>query len=168
MILTSAETALLTIISNRLGVKYEDLYQLIKFESGWNPVAKNSRSSARGLLQWTDSSARQLGFSDSADMIKKNPAIADQLELVLRYLEPKKPFPTKQSLFMAVFYPAARSWDQDRVFPDTVRSANPGIDTVRDYMRLATGNKRSKNDLIIPIALIGFLIIKLFRKVKNG
>ena len=38
---------------------------------------------------------------------------------------------------MQVFYPAARSWPRDRLFPETVREANPNIQTVGDYLEYA-------------------------------
>ena len=71
--------ALLQMMAFRLGVRVDHLYKLIKFESGFNPKAANPNSSAKGLIQFTNSTAKSLGYKDSKDLIKKNPTIKDQL-----------------------------------------------------------------------------------------
>src|SRR4030067_2553397 len=99
----STESAMLQLIAQNLGVSPVDLSQLIRFESKWNPAAKNKLSSARGLLQFTNATAQRLGFADSLDLVEKNPTAVEQLPIVERYLEQYKPYSGKQSLFMAVF-----------------------------------------------------------------
>jgi len=122
-------------VSASLGIDPMDLYNLIKFESNWNPQAKNPNSSARGLIQFTDKTAQSLGYKDSLDLVTKNKSIESQLYFpVLQYLSKFKPFPTKQSLYMSVFYPVARNWPLSKEFPDTVKKVNPGIVTVADYI----------------------------------
>lgn len=122
-------------VSASLGIDPMDLYNLIKFESNWNPQAKNPNSSARGLIQFTDKTAQSLGYKDSLDLVTKNKSIESQLYFpVLQYLSKFKPFPTKQSLYMSVFYPVARNWPLNKEFPDTVKKVNPGIVTVADYI----------------------------------
>jgi len=149
MKLTATEYATLQVVASSLGVNSNDLYNLIDFESGWNPKAKNTFSSARGLIQFVDSTAQKLGFKDSADLVKKNPTTIDQLSIVKRYLQQFAPFGSQQSLYMSVFYPSARTWSTSTVFPDSVRNVNPGITTVSDYMKKVNGGK--KNDAIIFI-----------------
>ena len=118
-----------------LGTKPKWLWQLISFESGWDPQVKNPGSSARGLIQFMNSTARELGYLDSAGLVRSNPTREKQLRgPVLDYLRRYAPYGTEQSLYMAVFYPAARHWDQEREFPPEVQEANPGIRTVRDYV----------------------------------
>lgn len=124
-------------VSASLGIDPNDLYKLIDFETAgtWNPQIKNPNSSARGLIQFTDKTARSLGYKDSLDLVTKNKSIESQLYFpVLQYLSKLKPFPTKQSLFMSVFYPDARKWPLNKEFPDNVKKANPGIVTVADYI----------------------------------
>lgn len=122
-------------VSASLGIDPMNLYNLIKFESNWNPQAKNPNSSARGLIQFTDKTAQSLGYKDSLDLVTKNKSIESQLYFpVLQYLSKFKPFPTKQSLYMSVFYPVARNWPLSKEFPDTVKKVNPGIVTVADYI----------------------------------
>lgn len=162
-----SERAYLQLISQRLQVNYDDLYRLIDFESKFNPKAKNPYSSARGLLQFTDSTAKSLGFKNSSDLIKQNPTVLTQLSVVERYLSQFVPFTGKQSLYMAVFYPAARNWNPERVFPDSVRNVNPGINTPGDYVRKVEGGTVAKL-AIVPVLIAGSIIIYLLLKRKGS
>lgn len=133
--LNEAQIATLLSITKKLNANPEHLFQLISFESGWNPTIKNPTSSARGLIQFIDSTAKGMGYAGSADLVAKHPTISSQLTTpVYNYLKPMMPFPTKQSLYMAVFYPAYRNKPADTLFPANVRKANPGIDTPADYI----------------------------------
>lgn len=168
--ISSIERATLQLISSRLGVNPDDLNKLINFESKWNPKAKNPHSSARGLLQFTDSTAKSLGFKNSADLVKKNPSVLDQLNIVERYLSQFKPFYGKQSLYMAVFYPAARNWLPGRQFPAAVQAVNPGVVTVADYVRKVEGGTLVKTAIIPAIIGVSILIYFLLQgkdKVDN-
>lgn len=140
--ITPADLQLLNEIAVRLGVAYEDLFNLINFESGFNPQAKNPNSSARGLIQFIDSTAKQLGFNDSLDLVTKYPTITDQLPIVERYLQQFKPFDGKQSLYLAVFYPKYRNVAPDTLFPENVRKVNPGINTPADYIKFVERKKK--------------------------
>ncbi len=152
----STESAMLQMISDNLGVNQLDLSRLIQFESKWNPKASNYLSTARGLLQWTDKTARSLGFSDSIDLVKKNPTVIDQLPIVERYLSRFKPFSGKQSLYMSVFYPAARFWSKTTRFPQSVIDANPGIKTPADYINKVEG--KGGNGFLSALALLAFFL----------
>lgn len=154
MALSSTEQATLQVISSRLGVNPDDLTKLIRFESGWNPLAKNPRSSARGLIQFIDSTAQKLGYNSSSDLVAKNPTIQDQLPLVERYLSQYKPFANKQALYMSVLYPSARNWPSTRLLPEIVRTANPGINTPADYVRKIEGGKIVVT-VGVPLIIIG-------------
>lgn len=56
---------------------------------------------------------------------------------VYDYLKTMMPFSSApQSLYMAVFYPAARNWPLNQQFPDSVQKVNPGIKTVQDYVNM--------------------------------
>jgi len=133
--MTSEEKTAAEATAKMLGVPFDWFYRLVKFESGWNPQARNPRSSAKGLIQFTDRTARSLGYASSEDLIRNRPTIQDQLPIVMLYLRQFKPFPTLQSLVMAVFYPAARYWPPDQQFPDSVQAVNPGITCPADYVR---------------------------------
>jgi hypothetical protein len=122
-----------------LGVPVRWLLELLWFETGMtlDPLARNAASGARGLIQFTNETARAMGYADANGLVAQHPTIASQMPLVKSYLARYRPFPTKQALFMAVFYPVARYVPVDSEFPGYVRAVNPGIVTVADYMRKA-------------------------------
>jgi Transglycosylase SLT domain len=165
------ENALAT-VSLKLGVPPSWLRNLIQFESAWKPDARNPYTGARGLIQFMPSTARALGFDSADDLVAKYPDTVSQLLTpVLQYFQQpgnRPPYPTEQSLYMTVFYPAARSWSLDTVFPDTVRKVNPGIVKVGDYVNKVNRTKIIKTGIgagvIIALAGIAFLIYKHFQK----
>lgn len=137
------------------------LNSLITFESGWKPDARNPYSGARGLIQFTNTTAKTLGYADADDLYNQNPTdTAQLLGPVLKYLNQFKPFPTEQSLYMAVFYPAARTWPPETVFPDSVQKLNPGIVTVNDYVSKVRHSPTIKN--VIDIAGIALIVSASF------
>lgn len=157
-------------VSASLGIDPNDLYKIIDFETRgtWNTQIKNPYSSARGLIQFTDSTAQSLGYKDSLDLVTKNKSIESQLYFpVLQYLSRLKPFPNKQSLYMSIFYPAAREWSLNKEFPDKVKRVNPGIVTVADYI-----NKIDKKTVagisggLLSLIAIGIIIF--FSKGYKG
>lgn len=144
IILSQEEKDKVLEVASDLGVSYEDLYDLINFESGFDPKAENPYSSARGLIQFLDKTARDLGFDDSLHLIESHPTIIDQMQIVYEYLVDYYPFKSRQALFMSVFYPAYRNSDPDTVFPDYIVSKNPGIVTIQDYMDKVDAKKKLK------------------------
>lgn len=150
-------------VAEQIGVNPDDLNRLIAFESGWDPQAKNPYSSARGLLQFIDDTARDLGYRDSLDLVTKNPTRTDQLlGPVLQYLSRYIPYENPQSLYLAVFYPPARTWAPDREFPDTVQAVNPGIRTVRNYIEKVEGKVNWGGMAIVAAAALVGVGIYLF------
>lgn len=145
-------------VCNRLGVSSDLLYRLIDYESGWQPLRKNPYSSARGLIQFIDDTAKWLGYKNSLDLVSKHPTIDSQLGVVYEYLSRFAPFTNDQSLFMSVFYPEAREWNLDREFPLYVQNVNPGIRTVRDYMNFVYSKLKIKKELEKPNNLIYAII----------
>ena len=133
--LSPSEDRALGEVSAKLGVDKRTLFNLINFESSWNPSIKNPYSSARGLIQFIDSTARGLGYSSSQDLVAKHPTRESQLRgPVYQYLRPYAPFPTQQSLYMSVFYPKFRKVHPQTEFPDSVQRVNPNIRVVQDYV----------------------------------
>lgn len=167
-----------------------DLADLINFESGWNPLAKNPQSSARGLIQFMDATAKDLGYSSSLDLVQKNPAIEDQLEgPVYQYLKRYAPYGTdRHKLFMAVIYPAAAKYPSSTPFKTIFTDRfglvdgalkyaefidkNPGIVTPAAYAEKVTvaakggssGNIAAAGTGIFGIGLICGLIALFFRR----
>jgi len=172
--LSATEQLALINTALQLGINPDDLYALIDFESRWNPVAKNPDSSARGLIQFIDSTAKDLGYENSLDLVTKNPTIETQLKgPVYEYLKQWIPYTGKQSLYMAVFYPTARTWPPEKEFPEWVQNNNPGIDTVQSYMDKVkpfelTENKPSNLLLSGAVALVGLGLFFIYSFSKKG
>jgi hypothetical protein len=126
------------------------LIDLVRFESGFDPQAKNPWSSARGLIQFIDSTARGMGYKDSLDLVTRHPTVESQLKgPVQDYLSPYSPFNDEYQLYMAVFFPAARKYPPNTPFKEIFKKiyasaweskyadfkkANPSIETPADYV----------------------------------
>lgn len=126
-------------VAASLRIPPEWLANVINFESGGNPQARNSKSSATGLIQFISSTANGLGTSVEAlyGMTGRQ-----QMVWVEKYFAPKagKMF-SVEDVYMTVFYPKAVG-NPDYPFPASVVAANPGIYTPRDYVAMA--NRRAK------------------------
>lgn len=133
--LTASEAAALASAAASLNIPAAWLFALIKTESAWQPDAKNPHGSARGLIQWVDSTARALGYSSSADLVAKHSTRESQLlGPVVAYLRKWAPIRSAEELAAVNFYPAYRR-KLDTPLPAAVQKVNPGIVTVRDYFR---------------------------------
>ncbi|RQW04062.1 hypothetical protein EH223_08455 [candidate division KSB1 bacterium] len=144
--LSDKERAALERAAAAVGVPFDWLYRLIRFETAgtFDPLKGNPNSSAIGLLQFTNAAARDLGYNSSQELAHSLPTFEAQVAgAVIPYLKRYRPFPTPQSLYMSVFYPAARFWPENREFPPAVQKANTyatgAIKTVRDYVRRVEG-----------------------------
>lgn len=143
MKVTAADMIALREVAGALSVPPGWLYALINFETAgtWDPAIKNPRSSARGLIQFMDATAANMGYRDSLDLVTKHPTIISQLKgPVLAYLKPYAPFKTEQELYFSVFLPKYRRASLDTVIyaddptkQTKFRAANPGVLTVGDY-----------------------------------
>lgn len=165
------ETKALNTLASWLGVPADWLYKLIMFESTWNPKARNSIG-ARGLIQFVPMVAKEMGYKSADEIVNKYPDIASQLlGPVAAYFKlpgKKGPYPTKQSLYMAVFYPSHRNVPPDTLLGKEARKANPGIDTVRDYMNYVEGiRKKSGPNIMLFLMLIGggYFLAKKFQLI---
>lgn len=123
-------------VSGRIGAHPFDLANLINFESAgtFSPSVVNRVSGATGLIQFIPSTARGMGTTTQA--LAKMGKV-QQMRWVEQYLKRKRrigPLNTVQGLFMAVFYPKAMKWPLTKEFPPNVQRANPGINTVGDYV----------------------------------
>lgn len=157
-------------VAKSLGVKPKDLFNLINFESKWNPLARNTISGARGLIQFMHTTAQSMGFKNADDLVSKYPDINSQLSgPVLTYLSKYKPFnyPYPQSLYMSVFYPAYRNRDPYSLFPDPVRKQNPGINRIIDYVNFVEKKKYVSFFLIASILVGGALFYHYKKETVN-
>ena len=122
------------------------LYLVIGAESGWRPTAANTQpgQTAKGLLQWVDTSARELGYRDSLDLITKHPTAESQLSgpVVAWFKKMGGPYNTEQKTYLTVFLPKYRSAALDTVIETKYQAVNPGIKTVGDYIDFVRTSSR--------------------------
>lgn len=144
--ITRADLETLAYVAGRLGVPVSWLEAVINFETAgtWDPKVKNPNSTGRGLIQFIDATARQLGYRDSLDLVQRHPTVQSQLMgPVLKYFQQwKEPPRDKQDFYLRVFLPELRKAPPDTVIfasnPEKrakFAKANPGIVTVGDYVR---------------------------------
>lgn len=72
--------------ANERGYDPDAIATVISFESGFKPDAKNPGSTASGLIQFLDKTAKDLGVPGGAAQIRTMSAL-EQLPLVMRYFE---------------------------------------------------------------------------------
>ncbi len=165
-----------------LGMPRDWLFNVINLESNWRYDAYNP-SGAVGLIQFMPDTLKGMGLLSPslaalvdperpesedtkqrvrAEFLAKFPDAISQLAgPVMQYFRPMKPFPTEQSVYLAVFYPKFRSASLTQEFPANVQAQNPGIDTVGDYVemvqkRALTANVIKKGIPLAGLAFAGF------------
>jgi hypothetical protein len=164
--LTPENSLVIAKVANKLGIPDPQwLVDLIAFETGgtFDPKISNPRSSAKGLIQFIDSTAQGLGYASSQDLVNKHPTFESQmLGPVTKYLSSYAPFNSEYQLYMSVFYPAARKFEPDTTFKEifatrtsdaaaaeraykTFINANTGIFTPQHYVDFA--KKKTQNPL---------------------
>ena len=135
LVLPDSTKLIVQSIADENGVKPETLVGIIQNESGWNPTIHNPTSSAKGLIQFMDATAKGMGYASSQDLVNQYPDIDSQLDGPVRdYYALYRPYNSDAAFILATFYPAWRNKPLDTVMPDNVRAANPGLDTLGDYV----------------------------------
>jgi hypothetical protein len=146
--LTSDTQSLINAAAITLEIDPLYMTKAIAFETGgtFDPLKKNPRSNAIGLIQITDGATETIfgkkGFHTSADLIAAYPTVESQLtNVVIPYFQYQARhgvlLDTQQAVSMAIFWPTAAHWDPDTAFPFTAKqaAANYPIVTVEDYMK---------------------------------
>lgn len=140
-----------------VGADPRHLARVIAHESRFNPQAQYGYPAgppggkflpgrATGLIQFIPSTAARLGTSTEA-LFEMN--FFTQMNIVRRYLlmvaagewtndEPGL-LDTQEKVALAVFYPAYRHLPPETPLPASARAANPGINTIGDYVRRVLG-----------------------------
>jgi hypothetical protein len=141
-------------VAAKIGIPPEWLANVIYFESGGNPQARNTKSSATGLIQFISSTAASLGTS--VDALYRMSG-REQMAYVDRYFAPKAgKLGSQEDVYMAVFYPKAVG-NPDYRFPASVTKSNPGIYTPRDYAAMA--NRKAKLTPYVGAAVAEELVL---------
>lgn len=150
----------LQIVAKKLGINPLWLDRVIKHESNWNSLAVGKVPSSqghypKGLIQFTDSTARGLGFKDAQDIINRYPDVESQLlNPVFLYLDKLKPFKDEGDFYLSIFLPIARKMGRNQLLPEKYRTINKGINTPQDYINRVKGIIKSENLTIVIILFI--------------
>lgn len=178
-LLTEKQNQLLNEAAYSVGVSPQILYKMIAFESSWNPNAKNPKSSARGLLQWIDSTAVRMGFSSSQALVNRNPTIESQLKLIPAYLKMYAPYSSDYEFVLSNFLPAYRKYSPHTPIlslPNGAKyqKANPRIKELNDYYKMVMKMKIPSTisgktifpllPVAVAVAVVGFF---LFLKISS-
>lgn len=158
MNLTPSQRTAAARAAQRLGIEVDWLLAVIQNESGGDPKIKNPKSSARGLIQFIDSTARGLGYQSSQDLVNRFPSFESQVEgPVVAYYRQFGPWASRDEFLGTAFYPAYRRGKLDVVLPPDVRAANPGIATLRDYAKRVWARYKGVKivETSTPILLVG-------------
>lgn len=113
----------------KLDVPADWLMFVMDFESGLNPQARNPQSTATGLIQFIESTARDLGTTTDALYQMSN---VEQMHYVEKYLVQKRnqfgSFDHIVDLYLAIFYPVAIPKPMSYIFPESVYRVNKLFD----------------------------------------
>ncbi len=183
--------SVLNAVAASLGMNPAWLYNVISLESNWDPDAYN-KSGAVGLIQFMPKTLKDYGMLSTQlaakiptgtvpeavkqevrnEFLAKYPDVVSQLQgPVQKYFKRYGSYPTEQSVYMTVLYPAYRNASLDTPFDAAVQAQNPGIKTVGDYVALVQSRANSR-DLIgkaktpltlLAVAAIGIIGYYSFR-----
>ena len=147
--ITDSQNLAISNVADKLNIPFKWLRDLIFFESKGDPSATNPLSSAKGLIQFIDSTAKDLGYNDSLDLIKKEPTFEDQIGgSVYKYLKRYAPFKNNVEFTNAVFYPKYRK-KINKEFPLNIQRVNAPygitIKTPIHYTAFTSGKLREFN-----------------------
>jgi hypothetical protein len=117
-------------ICKSLGIAPEWLMVVMNNESGLQSAIKNPTSSASGLIQFMEQTAKALGTTTADLRAMSN---VDQLDYVYRYM---KPYASKikdvSDVYLSIFFPAALYKTEAFVFPTWASNANKIFDLSKD------------------------------------
>lgn len=117
-------------ISKDLNIDPRWLMIVMYNESGLNPKAKNPLSTATGLIQFMESTAKVLGTTTANIYNMTN---LQQLDLVKKYISSYAPLiKSVGDAYLAVFYPLALKKSLNYIFPENVVKVNRIFDLNKD------------------------------------
>lgn len=155
MISSQERLQIVTEAAKVIGTNTSWLDAIIRFESNYDPLAINKLDpEAKGLIQFRDEAAQDLGFKDSADLITKLPDFKTQMQgAVIPYflmrIRQYGPLDTFQRFAMSVFNPAYMNVPPDTLVSAKIHQINPSVFTVKDYLDLVS--KRMKLSPTFPL-----------------
>lgn len=120
------------VIANSLGISPNWLMIVMNNETvgTFSPSIKNPLSTATGLIQFLESTAKSLGTS-TAQLAKMSNV--EQLDYVKKYFQKyASKINSLPEAYLAVFYPAALGKPKDWMFPKNVVAVNKIFDITKD------------------------------------
>lgn len=117
-------------ISDKLDIHPDSLMVVMNNESGLRSDIKNPTSSASGLIQFMETTAKALGTT-TADLRKMSNV--EQLDYVYKYMKPYAGMMHDVSdVYLSIFYPYALFQKDNWEFPQWAVKANPIFDINKD------------------------------------
>jgi len=133
-------------VAASVGASPGDLANLMYFETGktFDPSMKNPNSSATGLIQFIDDTAKALGTS--TDELSKMSQV-EQMDYVQKYLQDQvdrgNSLADSNALYAAVFTgDAANGQYPNKELPQSWKDVNKGINTYGDYFNHVSRNAK--------------------------
>lgn len=155
-------------ITDKYGIPFEWMINLINFESGrtFNPAIKNSIG-ATGLIQFLGSTAKGLGTTTDAlskmtfqqQLVYLDKYLYNALRNHLTVMGTVPGDFTQGDLFMTIFYPVAVG-KSGYVFPQNVQKANSGIAKPQDY------TEKALRTAVFPLSSFPYSLVEF--KNKHG
>jgi hypothetical protein len=124
-------------IASELGMKPEDMVNIMVSESGLNPAAHNKNGDASGLIQFMPSTLKGMKFNGTSEDLR-NMSGEEQLPLVKQYIQSQAKIYGKPLDSPALFY-VATFWPVGLTLPG-VRSKDPSTPIVEENPETFTEN----------------------------
>lgn len=124
-------------IAQRLNCDYKDLLGVMNAESGINAKARNRKSSATGLIQFMESTAKAMGTSTAALAAMSPVQQLDYVEKCIKMSKKMAGIPDSQrlsagDLYALIFLPARAKQNVIARSGDNYYAANRGLDLNKD------------------------------------
>lgn len=149
-------------ISSLLGIPPDWLMIVMDYETAgtFSASIRNPYSSATGLIQFMDATAKDLGTTTAALAAMTN---VQQLDWVYKYLAKVQrsygSFNNLVDVYLAVFYPASIDDGLEYVYPDRVYAVNKGFDLDGDG-RITKAEIQNKIMASVPVQLKAEIVKK--------
>ena len=158
-------------VARKLGVNPNHLDALINFETAgtYDPLiaSYNPASTAKGLIQINDPTAKEIFGTDSASLVNTYRTFDSQMDHVvvpyfkhrMKYYNDGKPLNNLHKLSMAVFYPAYVKKSPYEKFPKVVSDNNENIYTPNDYVSFVKRRLKKENLQVPKLSLAATILL---------
>lgn len=135
-------------IGSDLGILPQWLMIVMNNESGLSASIKNPTSSASGLIQFMEATAKNLGTTTEKLRAMSN---VEQLDYVKKYFAPyANRINDVTDTYLAVFFPLALYKGEDYIFPKWASDANPIFDVNKDKILTKAEFRKYVNEKYKP------------------